>query len=445
MKPPPVQFADSPEGKIAYQIVGDGPIDLIVWPGPRWHLDLIWEQPAVERYIRRLALFARVILCNVRGSGLSDPLPFGSPPTPEEWASDLRWALDAAGSERAAVLAMEGTSWAALLFAASFPERTRALALVDGYATLRRDEGYPWGFPPEPLKHFFALLAAQWGSGEVLRVTAPELADDERFRHWYARLERSSLSPTVMTLAVAIGSELDLRGILPTIKAPTLVISHTGNPYLRLGHGRYLAENIPNARYVERPGFWGVPWLHDVDATIAEVESFLTGTRGSVDLDDRVLATVLFTDIVGSTERAAELGDRRWREVLDDHDALARREIERFRGRALKSTGDGVMATFDGPARAIRCAIAIKEAVGSLGLKIRAGLHTGEVEQRGEDVGGIAVHIAARVMAQAGPGQVLVSGSVPPLVAGSGIEFDERGPHELKGVPGEWRLFAVRS
>jgi class 3 adenylate cyclase len=275
-------------------------------------------------------------------------------------------------------------------------------------------------------------------------MLAPEIADDLRLSDWYARLERSSMSPTNYQYVLKVVGAADLRGILPTIKAPVLVISHAGHPYLRLGHGRYLAEHLPNARYVERPGFWGVPWLHDVDWTLDEVQSFFTGTRGTPDLDDRVLATVLFTDIVGSTRRAAEIGDKRWRVLLDEHDVLTRREIDRFRGRWVKSTGDGLLATFDGPARATRCALALVETVRPLGIEVRAGLHAGEVELRDDDVGGIAVHIAERVMAEATAGEVLVSHSIPPLVAGSEIEFDDRGVRELKGVPGEWKLFAVR-
>jgi class 3 adenylate cyclase len=309
---------------------------------------------------------------------------------------------------------------------------------------LRRGDDYPWGFPPQAYERFIRILVGEWGTGKVLRVIAPELADDANYRNWFARLERASLSPSTLALITGILGELDLRGVLPAIKAPTLVISHTDMPYLRIGHGRYLAEHIPNARYVERSGFWGLPWVHDVDGTLEEIQSFLIGTRRTPALDDRVLATVLFTDIVGSTERAAELGDQRWRWLLDEYEALVRREIESFRGRAVNFTGDGCLATFDGPARAIRCAAALNEAARKLGVEVRTGLHTGEVEQRGDDVGGIAVHIGARVMGEAGPGEVLVSGAMPPLVAGSGIEFEDRGEHTLKGVPGEWRLYAVK-
>ena len=443
MKPPPVRFAKGPDGKVAYQVLGDGPLDLVLAPGPRSNIDVLWEHPQVERYFRRLASFSRLILFNLRGTGPSDPIPLGTPLAIEEWVSDLRWILDAVGSETAAIMNMEGSAPLGILFAATFPDRTRALVLVNTYATLRRHDDYPWGFPPQAFDRFMEVLIGQWGTGDVLDVIAPELAGDERFREWFGRLERASMSPSTMALLSHAAGSADLRGILPTIRAPTLVISHQGMPYLRLGHGRYLAEHIPSARYVERPGFWGLVWAHDVDGTLDEIQAFLTGTKGTPEIDDRVLATVLFTDIVGSTKRAAELGDRRWREVLDDHDEIMRREIARFRGRAVNSTGDGFISTFDGPARAIRCALAIGEALRSLGIEIRIGLHSGEVEQRGEDVGGIAVHIAARVMAEASANEVLVSGAVPPLVAGSGLEFADRGTRELKGVPGEWRLFSV--
>jgi class 3 adenylate cyclase len=329
--------------------------------------------------------------------------------------------------------------------AATFPQRTVALALVDCFATMRRFDDYPWGFPPDALEKRDAAALASWGSAPGLRILAPGLADDERFRDWWARSQRGYMSQSMMAVAQRIMSGTDLRGILSSIEAPTLVISHTEHPWLRLGHGKYLAEHIPGARYIERQGFSGIEWLDDADWTLDEVQSFFTGTRGESGIDDRVLATILFTDIVGSTERAAEIGDQRWRYLLDEHDRITRREIERFRGRLVKSTGDGLLATFDGPARAIRCARALADAVRPLGIEVRTGLHTGEIELRDDDVGGIAVHIAARVMGEAGAGEVLVSGAVPPLVAGAEIDFEDRGERVLKGVPGAWRLFAVKT
>jgi len=409
----------------------------------RWNLDVVWEHPPLERFLRRLASFSRLILFNPRGTALSDPIPRGFM-VPEDLTFDARIVLDAVGSERAALFAVEASSAAALFFAASYPERTSALAILNGEAMRGRADDYPWGMPAHVFERFLETMVSTWGTGQGLDFMSPELAKDERFREWWARLERLSMS------AAAIGgysvSRWDVRGVLPSVKAPTLVISHTEVPWIRLGHGRYLAEHIPNARYVERAGFWGgVFWMEDVDWVLDEVQSFLTGTKSATSLDDRVLATILFTDIVGSTERAVEVGDRRWRELLDEHDEITRREIERFRGHHVKSTGDGVLATFDGPARAIRCALALRDAVRSLGIDIRTGLHTGEIEVRGEDVAGIAVVIGARVMAEARLGEVLLSGAVPPLVAGSGLEFEDRGVRPLKGVPGEWRLFAVRT
>jgi class 3 adenylate cyclase/pimeloyl-ACP methyl ester carboxylesterase len=443
MKPPSIHFADSPEGKIAYQVVGEGPIDLVFSLGGRGNLDVVWEYPATERFLRRLASFSRLILCNQRGTGLSDPIPLGAPPTAEEWTMDIRWVMDAVASERAAYLATELGGILGILFAATFPERTLALALLNCFATMNRFDDYPWGLPSKALDRFEKAFVQAWGTGENLRVLAPELVDDERFRESYARLERLSMGPFTSRVVATTITNIDMRGILSSIKAPTLVISHEGSSLARSGHGRYLADHISDARYIERPGFWGLPWIHDVDWVLDELQTFFTGTKGVPSLDDRVLATVLFTDIVGSTERAASLGDHRWRALLDEHDALTRREIERFRGRLVKSTGDGCLATFDGPARAIRCALALTEVVHGLGIEVRTGLHTGEVELRDKDLGGIALHIAQRVMGEAGSGEVLVSSAIPPLVAGSGIDFDDRGVRALKGVPGEWRLYAV--
>ena len=446
MKAPRVHYADSPEGKIAYQIVGTGPMDLVWASDTRWtNLDVVWEQPQFERYLRRLASFSRLILYNPRGTGLSDPIPVGLPPTVEEWCMDFRWILDAAQSERAAVLSTDGGGYLALMSAASFPERIHSVALVDGYATLGRQDDYPWGMPRVALEGLLGAMVDLWGTGQALRVLAPELADDERFREWYARLERGAASPSSVDYFRANNAVLDFRGVLPSINAPTLVVSHAAHAFVRLGHGRYLADHLPNARYVERPGFAGLPWIHDVDGTLDEVQRFFTGTKRAPDVDDRVLATVLFADIVGSTSRAAEIGDQKWGALLDEHDHLSRQEIERFRGRFVKSTGDGFLATFDGPARAIRCAIALGESLRTLGIEVRTGLHTGEIELRDHDVGGIAIHIAERVMGEAGAGEVFVSGAIPPLVAGSGIGFDDLGPRALKGVPGEWKLFSVKT
>jgi len=442
MNPPPVAFADGPEGRVAYQVVGEGDLDLLFMPFPaRWNLDVIWDYPPLERYLRRLASFSRLVLFQARGTGISDPSRRPSVVL-EEIATDARVVLDEIGSRQAGVLAIETGSIVAALFAASFPDRTRALVMVEGVATLSRAADYPWGMPPSVLERYREAMAAGWGSGAGLDYMAPHLAGDGRLREWWARLERLSISRAEVSAAEM--NAWDVRAILPSVKAPTLVISHTGVPWIRPGHGRYVAEQVAGARYLERPGPWGVYWADDVDWTLDELQAFFTGSRGVTGLDDRVLATVMFTDIVGSTERAADLGDQKWRWLLDEHDALTRREVERFRGRFVKSTGDGALATFDGPARAIRCALALAQAVRTLGVEVRAGLHTGEVELRADDVGGIAVHIAERVTGEAGAGEVLVSHSVPPLVAGSGLVFDDLGSRSLKGVPDEWRLYQVR-
>lgn len=447
MKPPPIQWTRTPDDvKLAYQIVGNGPIDVIFCSPNQPNLDILWEEPGLERFFGRIASFARLIIYNQRGSGISGGAVGRSANYVEDQATDLQAILDAAGSHQAALFSIESGGFPAMLFAATTPGRIRAMVLVNPIASFRRHSDYPWGFPDEALERFVDATVSAWGTGEILSAIAPELYTNDRFRESYARFERLSNSPDIMESFVRYSvTSFDVRGILGTIQTPTLVISHTQHPFIRLGHGRYVAEHIPGARYLERDRFWGLYSEHDVDWVLDETKAFLTGIRGGVHLDDRVLATVLFTDIVSSTERAAQLGDAAWRRLLDEHDRLTRHQIELFRGRALKSTGDGVMATFDGPARAIRCAAAVREAVSTLGIEIRTGLHTGEVEQRGEDVGGIAVHIGARVMAEAGANEILVSSAVPPLVAGSGLEFEDRGVRALKGVPGEWRLYSVKA
>ena len=442
MQPSPVQFAASPAGKIAFQTVGDGPIDVLFHPGPN-NLDAIWDDPALARFFQRIATFARLILCNRRGSGLSDPLPLGSPLAQEDWAEDFLFVLDAAGADRVALVATEQGGIPTSLFAATHPERVASLTLINCYATLRRQDDYLHGLPPEPFERFVSAFLDGWGSGRSLNVMAPELANNRGFREWLARMERLSMSPSTAEVSGRATFDADIRAVLAAIRVPALVITHTGHPWIRSGHGHYLAEHIPTARYVERSGFWGLYWVHDVDFVLDEVETFLTGTKTGLLIDDRVLATVLMTDIVNSTVRAAEIGDQRWRSLLDEHDAVLHREIDRFRGRLVKSTGDGCLATFDGPARAIRCAVAMKDALAPLGISIRIGLHTGEIELRRDDVAGIAVHIASRVMTAADGDEVLVSESIPPLVTGSGIEFSDRGSRELKGIPGEWRLFSI--
>lgn len=441
MKPPQIKYARGPEGRVAYQTVGDGPIDLVFMPFfGRWNLDIVWEHPPLERFLRRLASFSRLVLFNPRGTGVSDPVPVGRRPTVEDWMLDARLVLDTIGSERTALLAIEGSSPVAALFAATFPERTLALAILNGFASVRRTDGYPWGFPPEALDRFGEAMVTGWGTGQNLDFMAPDLAKDSSLQEWWARLERLTGSPA----ALATAFQWDVRGVLASIKAPTLVIAHTDVRWIRLGHGHYLAEHIPGARYLERSGHWGgVYWVDDVDWVLSQVGEFFTGAPGAPDPDDRVLATVLFVDIVGSTERAAALGDRQWRELLEAFYTTVRRELGRFRGREIDTAGDGFLAAFDGPARAIRCACSIGDSVRLLGMNVRAGLHTGECEPIGEKLGGIAVHIAARITAFAAPTETLVSSTVRDLVTGAGFRFHDRGIHVLRGIPGEWRLLAV--
>jgi class 3 adenylate cyclase len=435
-------FAKGPEGQIAYQVWGSGSIDLLFLPPWLWSIDLMWDEPRVARFLRRLGAFARVIMFDKRGLGSSDPVPLGAIPTLEEWTDDMRVVLDAVGAKEAAIVANADSCPMAFVFAAAHPERTSALAVIDGAAKYRRDVDYPAGVPDRFVEQIVqAVTATREG---FLVNYAPSLATDERFAEWFHRFNRLAAGPSLQPKMFRAGFDWDLRAVLPAIRVPTLVIHRAENRYLWPPHGRFIAEHIAGAAYVELPGADAAFFAGDQDAILDELESFLTGERKEHERD-RILATVLFTDIVSSTERAAELGDRRWRGLLETHDGICRQLIGEFRGRVVKSTGDGFLATFDGPARAIRCSRAIGEQLRTIGLENRAGLHTGEVELRGEDVHGIGVHIAARVMAEAGAGEVVVSSTVKDLVVGSGIEFEERGSHSLKGVPGEWRLYAVKA
>jgi class 3 adenylate cyclase/pimeloyl-ACP methyl ester carboxylesterase len=436
-----IRYARSPGGRIAYRTVGDGPIDLLVFPAGAWNIDLALDEPRIQIWLRQLTSFARVVLVNPRGASLSDPLP--PEISIEEWAGDLMFVLDAVGCERVASVAYRDIAPFILLATAANPQRCTALIIVDGYARQTHTEDYSAGRPRDEMARVNELLVEKWGTGEPSAVLAPELQDDHRLLEWFARFERATASPAVFGKLRSLLLDVDVRGLLPSIQAPTLVVAHTGDLYGFDEHARNLAALIPTAKLVERPGHCGIPWLHDVDGTNAEIRAFLTGQPAVIDVEDRYLATVMFTDLVDSTSHAAAIGDTAWRRLLDQHDDVVAQTIAAYRGRWIKSTGDGVMASFDGPARAIRCAAAVREAVTRLGLRTRAGVHTGEVEQRGDDLGGIAVAIAARVMAEADADDILVSSAVPPLVAGSGIEFDDRGVRTLKGVPGEWRILAV--
>jgi class 3 adenylate cyclase len=442
---PRTEYAKGQGGVVGYQVTGEGP-DLIHIPGWLSNIDVMWEDPSYRRFLERLASFSRLICFDKRGSGISDPVPLDALPNLEQWMDDVLLVMDTVGSRRAAILGWDVGGSFSMLFAATYPERTSHLILVDSWAALKRSDEHPIGMPPHVYERFVNTLLQGYGESSepsYLSLAAPSAHADARFREWFGRFERLSATPTTAAAFAKTTYEWDLRPVLASIRTPTLVMSHQNPVYTRSDHGRHLAENIEGARYVDLPSGDSLMYRGDPDTIVSEVRAFVTGVREAIE-SDRVLATVLFTDIVGSTDRAAQVGDRRWRELLDAHDALVRARIGEFRGREVKTTGDGVLATFDGPARAIRSAAAIARDVRDLGIEIKAGLHTGEVEVRGEDIGGIAVHTAARVMATAAPGEVLISRTVRDLVAGSGIEFEDRGTHELKGVPGEWILYSVR-
>jgi len=437
---PETRYAKSGDVHIAYQVVGDAGPDFVLVPGWVSHVEYAWEEPSYARFLTRLASFSRLIMLDRRGTGLSDR--FADLPSLEQRMDDVRAVMDAAGSERATLFGISEGGPMCVLFAATYPERTSGLVL---YGTLVRGiaEGdLPGWRTGDDVARFLDQIEAQWGSGISLRLFGPSLAHDERMLRSWARFERLAVSPGGSRFLLRTIIDTDVRHVLPAIRVPTLIIHRTGDQATPVEGARYMAEHISGAKYVELPGVDHFAWTGDTDAILDRVEEFVTGERPIRELD-RVLATVLFTDIVGSTARAAQMGDRRWRDLLDTHHALVRRELARFRGHEVKTTGDGFLATFDGPARAIRCACAIRDSVGPLGIEIRAGLHTGECELMGDDVGGIAVHIGARVAAVAAPSEVLVSSTVKDLVAGAGLRFAERGTHTLHGVPEEWRLFAV--
>jgi pimeloyl-ACP methyl ester carboxylesterase/class 3 adenylate cyclase len=435
---PQILYAKSGDVHVAYQVVGDGPVDLVYTPGIWSNLEIMWEWPEWSRYLYRLAAFSRLILFDMRGVGLSDRGP--ERPTLELQVDDVGAVMDAAQSTTAVIFGGARGATRTMLFAASFPQRTQALVLYAPAARTLRSDDWPFGRTEEEQELFYERFTKEMGTAKNLDLQGP--SHDERFKRWWARFERLGASPGAWRELAEILAHVDVRQVLPNIQVPTLVIHRNGDRIVDVGQGREIARRIPNASFVELPGVDHIPFLGDPDSIVDEIEEFLTGVR-PVPGQDRVLATVLFTDIVGSTERAVAVGDHAWRAVLESHDQLARRHIDRFRGKCVKTTGDGVLATFDGPGRAIRCALAIRDDVRSLGIEVRAGLHCGEVELRGDDVGGIAVHIGARVSAIAQPSQVLVSTTVRDLVAGSGITFAEAGDHNLKGVPGTWRLFAV--
>jgi pimeloyl-ACP methyl ester carboxylesterase len=437
---PKTQYTKSGDLHIAYQVTGAGPLDLVFVPGFVSHLECQRDHPWSAHFFERLGSFSRLIRFDKRGTGLSDRV--GGTPTLEQRMDDVRAVMDAVGVERAALFGVSEGGPMSLLFAATYPERTSALVLYGSYA--RRDwaPDNPGGHTEEEWRSIINAIETGWGEGGDMNLRSPSVAGDESFRQWAATYQRLAASPGGAIAIIEMNRQIDVRPILSAVRVPTLVVHRTGDRTIRLAQGRYLAEHMPGARLVELPGDDHIPWVADSDAILDEVEEFLTGARRATE-SDRVLATVLFTDVVGSTEKAAALGDRRWHELLDSYYSLARRELTRFRGREVDTAGDGFFAAFDGPARAIRCAEAISKGVRPLGIEVRAGLHTGECEVIGEKVGGIAVHIGARVASLARAGEVLVSNTVKDLVAGSGIGFEDRGTQTLKGVPGDWRLFAV--
>src|ERR1051325_1132126 len=391
MKDPETRYARCEEGNVAYQVIGDGPLDLVFVPSWASNVDIMWEEPSLAHFLRRLGAFSRLLCFDKRGTGVSDSVPLAALPTLEHWMEDVCSVMTATGSHRTALLGDAEGGQMAMLFAATYPERTSALVLLNTCARHLRDVDYPWGRPADLTTPFLQRMEELWGTGGLVDIMAPSVAHDERFRRWYSRYERLSLGPRAGATMYGAQLERDLRGVLPTIRVPTLVLHRAGNRHIRVGHGRYIAEHIPGAKYVELPGEDHFFHVGDVEALLGEIAEFLTGVRPAPTYD-RVLATVLFTDIVRSTDLAAVLGDHAWCALLDTHNGIVRRELNRHRGREVKTTGDGFLATFDGPARAIRCASAIREQVRPLGIEIRAGLHTGECQLMGDDVGGIAVH-----------------------------------------------------
>ena len=437
---PETRYARLGDLHLAYQVLGSGPPDVLMLDQWMSHMEAQWDVLPLAAFRERLASFARLIMFDKRGAGLSDPVATRTLPTLEEWIDDASAVLDAAGSEKAVVVANLGGGLLATTFAAAHPERVASLVLVDCFARYLRAPDYPFGGPPEGIEQAVEEVESGAGHGLMIDLFAPSLVHDDHVRRAWARYERQAASPGSMKAVVRLMYESDVRSVLPAIRVPTLVIQRAGSQRFGPPFGKFLAEHIPDARYVELPGADSLIWAGDQEAVLREIEDFVTGVRRAPE-PNRVLATVLFTDIVGSTVRAAEIGDGPWRRLLAEHNLVARRLVERFGGRVIKTVGDGLLATFDGPARAVRCALAIDEGERELGLEIRAGLHTGEIELQDDDVAGLAVHIGARISALAKAGEVLVSSTVRDLVAGSGLVFDDRGVHELKGVPGEWRLF----
>ncbi len=431
------RYALNGDLRVAYRTSRDGPRDIVFVSNWITNCEVFPELPSIRRWAEAMTSLGRLIFFDQPGTGASDPVTADEMPNMEQWADSITAVLDDLGSREAVILAIDGSFAPAALFAATHPSRTTALVALECYADpLAQSAG------GADLEEGTAAALAAWGTGETLHAINPDMPWNEEIRAAWARLERLTSSPRTVALMGPLFTKQDVRAILPTIRVPTLVLQHADDELITPAQGKYIADRIPGAKYVELPGRNMYHIVEPWQASFQEVAEFLTGEQPDV-VDDRVLATVLFTDIVDSTRRAVEMGDRNWRALLDAHDAVVRAQLARFRGREVNTSGDGFLATFDGPQRAIRCAMAIRDAVQALGIQVRAGLHTGECEIRGDDIGGIAVHIGARVSALAGANDLLVSSTLRDLVIGSGLEFEDRGAHQLKGVPGEWRLHAV--
>jgi class 3 adenylate cyclase len=440
---PETRYAKSGEIHVAYQTFGSGQINLVLCPGWASHIEYAWEEPMYAKFLQRLGTFARVAWFDKRGTGLSDRV--SDMPTLEERMDDIRAVMDTVNFEHAILFGVSESGSMSILFAATYPKRTDALILYGAFAKRLRSKDYPWGPTLDEREKWIATLEDGWGGTMELATLAPSTVNDLAFSKWFATYGRLSVSPAGAVALARLNTQIDVRHVLTTIHVPTLVMHRRGDRDVNVEEGRYLAEHIPGARFVELPGNDHVPWAGNVDEIVDEAEEFLTGTKSSQP-SDRVLATILMTDIVSSTQKLNELGDRKWKNLLLKHNEIVRKELVRFRGREVKTTGDGFLSTFDGPARAVRCASSIRDEVHGLGLRIRAGLHTGECELVGEnDIGGVSVHIAQRVQAKAGPDQILVSSTVKDLVSGSGLEFKDLGVHTLKGMSEGWRLYEVKN
>lgn len=443
MEVPDTRFTWVGDDRIAYQVFGEGPPDLLVAASTD-AMDLRWDWPPYAHFLRRLASFSRVILFDRRGSAASDPVSREGVSLWEDWADDARAVLDAVGSERAALWGGFDSGPTVILFAATEPDRTLSLILYATTARFAAAEDYPWGLSADTMRERAAVLLENWGTEDMAAGASPIAAEDPAFRRWCAKSQRLGSSARQAAATLAILGSIDVRQVLPSVQTPTLVIHRKGFRLIPVEQARYLADHLPDARLLLVDGDSAMPFTEPVEESLVEVEAFVTGTRSRATTTDRVLAAVLFTDIVGSTERAAAEGDRRWRTLLESHDTLVGGVVEQSGGRVVKLTGDGVLATFDGPGRAVLCALSLRNALRTLAVEIRAGIHTGEVEVRGDDISGIGVHVAARVMENADPGQIWVSGVVPLLMAGSEVEFQHRGEWALKGIPGEWSLFEIK-